>query len=734
MAITSPSAGVTIDTPAKDNGVLQQASGLPDNQFVLPDSINATNNGNLGFSTINGRLIVVRPREPLEETRYILAEDGGTTGTVTEDFDSPPTGGTAYWIAYVIEDAATVVGMSLISKRQRDYDMGKPLLVSDGTADAYFAILDGASLASDNRPGVGESNFHVQNLGRWDIGYEEGGAPIPGGYLVSTGEDPGDWALEVDAGGQIKFYEMFLTSVERNVGQMLTGSSVHIDGFQIYKELYETIFQGTGTYRNLILQGTSVPVETVKVSQGIDVRGVLGINFGGFVSDDPGPIDIYDYQSVGMLYDVEVSANNQEWRFLNPIWGAATQEPLIGWTGTAVGQVDERYEFTLDASDPAGFALEGGIIYAYDDWLADPANQYFQIITGSTDALGNFYSNLVQREWVNNPGGGSGSTHGPFDLRVLLFGKSPFESAFSLGITGTAQGAYEVGVTLVDDGGVELSEGGADGVSYAVYEHGTGTAPGNLIAFNNGTIAFVEGDIVVGVSSGATGTVADISGDTSAGTLFIKNRNGSAFTDGEDLQVGGVKNAEADYLMSGSFLNYSWEWWADTEALDDSYSAQSSRTAKASPDAWVLSMLKHRTQLFQRSGGDFWTEDVDSEGVYISERGAGNILYLTADNGWQWTPPQQFTLTLTGIVTGSGGSEVRIYERIGVNDTGTELAGTETADVTFQYSYEHGGSDIPTIIVVFHEDYDPIWQHYDLTAADASLPIQQTFDRVYSNP
>ncbi len=732
MAITSPVGGVTITSPAKDNGVLQQASGLPDNQFVLPDSIATTNNGDLGYSTIDGRLIVIRPREDEEETRYITDEDGGTTGTVSEAFDSPPTGGTAYWISYVIEDAATVTGLSLISKRLRDYDMGKPLLVGNGTDDAYFAILDGASLASDNRPDPAESNFHVQTNGRWDIGYEEGGAPVPGGYLVSTAEDEGDYGLEVDAGGQIRFHEMFLTSVERNVTRLLTGSSAYISGFQIYKELYDSIFQSTGSLRNFILQGTSIPAETVKVPQGIDLRDVLGINFGGFISDDPGPISIYDYQSVGMLYDVRVSANNQEWRFLNPTWGG-TNEPLIGWTGTAVGQVVERYEATMEVSDPDGDPLENARIYVFDDWLYDPANAYFQIVTGSSDANGDFYSSLVQREWVDNPSGGSGSTHGPFDIRVLRFGQSPFETAFSLGITGTVQGAYEVGITLVDDGGVELSEANADLVSGTVYEHGTGTAPGNLIAYDNGSTLFSEGDVVVGATSGATGTVRDLTGDATDGTIFVVNRNTTSFQDNENLQVGGLTKAVAN-LVSGTGgldLDYHWEVRCDDESLADMYSWQASKSAKSSPLDWVFSMLRHRTQLMRRSGGDFWTDRVDGEGVFLSERGAGNVLYLTSDGGWEWTPPSQFTLTLSNLVTGS---EVRIYERIDPNDTGDELAGTEYSSTSFQYSYEHGGSDIPVIIVIFHLDYDPIWTHYDLTAADATLPQTQTFDRTYLNP
>jgi len=723
MAITSSAGdGVRVTTSAKNNGVIQDAAGLPANQFVLPDGIVATNNGQIGLSTLAGRLITIRRNEVNEETRYILSEHGLETGTVNENFEFPPTGGMAYDIAYVIEDAATLTGFSLITKRTRDYSLGREFTVGNDPTGTFgwYALLDGASMESYDKMGATDREFQIEGDGRWDFGYEQGGAPVPGGYLIGTDQDAADWALEIIAGGQLVANQMFLTCVQNLSWDALNDSRITVNGLQLFSAAYQSIFESNGIWKNVVHQGKGTSNDWAEIDESFESDGFLLINTYGFYPNGVTTGTVRGYQSVGNVYDIQMLSEGTLVRFINPLWDGLNPKP--SWTAST-GTFEERFDYNTDFRTPEGSPIVGAVLYLYDDFDGD-----FQVQAVS-DATGTYDTTALARSWASGTAGGAPTqVRGSFVTRALNFSNSPFES------TVVIDEPINQVLTLVDDVGVEISEASADGVSYNVYEHGTGTAPGNLIAFDNGTIAFVEGDIVVGVSSGATGTVADISGDTSAGTLFIKNRNGSAFTDGEDLQVGGVKNAEAGYLMSGTFLDYHWEWWADTEALDDSYAAQSSRTAKASPDAWVLSMLKHRTQLFQRSGGDFWTEDVDSEGVYISERGAGNILYLTADNGWRWTPPQQFTLTLTGIVTGSGGSEVRIYERIGVNETGAELAGIETADVTFQYSYEHGGSDIPTIIVVFHNDYAPIWQHYDLTAADASLPVQQTFDRVYSNP
>lgn len=141
-------------------------------------------------------------------------------------------------------------------------------------------------------------------------------------------------------------------------------------------------------------------------------------------------------------------------------------------------------------------------------------------------------------------------------------------------------------------------------------------------------------------------------------------------------------------------------------------------------------MLRHRVQLLLRSGADFSTEAVDSEGVFISDRGAGNVTEMVADDGTTFTPPTTYTITLTSINTNS---EVRIYNDV-AGEPGAELAGTESSGDTFQYSYTHSGSDIPVIIVIFHLDWLPIRLFLDLTAADSSIPIQQITDRVYANP
>ena len=59
-----------------------------------------------------------------------------------------------------------------------------------------------------------------------------------------------------------------------------------------------------------------------------------------------------------------------------------------------------------------------------------------------------------------------------------------------------------------------------------------------------------------------------------------------------------------------------------------------------------------------KTGDNFLTDSYFSTGVFISNRGTGTTDYMTADDGWTFTPPEQFTFTLTGL---KADSEVRIY-------------------------------------------------------------------------
>jgi len=87
----------------------------------------------------------------------------------------------------------------------------------------------------------------------------------------------------------------------------------------------------------------------------------------------------------------------------------------------------------------------------------------------------------------------------------------------------------------------------------------------------------------------------------------------------------------------------------------------------------------------------------------------------------------QVTLTLTGLKTNS---EVRFYSA----GTQTELDGVENSGTTFGYTYTYAANTYVDIVI-----HNVSYQYLRLSnvllgSADASLPVQQVYDRWYSNP
>jgi hypothetical protein len=93
------------------------------------------------------------------------------------------------------------------------------------------------------------------------------------------------------------------------------------------------------------------------------------------------------------------------------------------------------------------------------------------------------------------------------------------------------------------------------------------------------------------------------------------------------------------------------------------------------------------------------------------------------------------TLTLTGIVSGS---EVRIQQARGTSPSGAtlyELETTDGTDVEWSYNFSDFGAGYFIDIIIHKEDYTHLRiDDVELPNSNTSIPIQQEFDRWYSNP
>jgi hypothetical protein len=107
---------------------------------------------------------------------------------------------------------------------------------------------------------------------------------------------------------------------------------------------------------------------------------------------------------------------------------------------------------------------------------------------------------------------------------------------------------------------------------------------------------------------------------------------------------------------------------------------------------------------------------------------ADTVSTLVAQTNYLY-PLDTYTFALSGLQTGS---EVRCYT--GVNPaTAVEIGGIE-ATTGDSFTMEHSSQGVAGYIVVFKENYQAWRMNYTYLAADASIPVQQIYDRQYKNP
>lgn len=423
---------------------------------------------------------------------------------------------------------------------------------------------------------------------------------------------------------------------------------------------------------------------------------------------------------------VQVRAK-KTWDIVDPIWSPTTSDQTdITFGANDANQVNEKFSLDLTVQKTDGTALQNAYTYVYEGLTNQDlptANRQ------ATDVNGLASSNILKRTFTDNAGTSlTVASRGDFALKVYKYTYSPYVAAL------TVNAGQDIGVPLaVDTAIMETNQATAitNGSGITVVEHTT--QPLKVINYDGGTVAFVAGNVVTGATSGASGTVREVLGTTGSGTLVLHTWNGTAFQNDENLQVSGVTRAVAHTSGGGSFDgSYRWEVRCNSLALNTVYEYLAARMAESSPSATFIDAIEwgeaEQSQLMYTGGAGYFTSRNAgmSRGVWLSERGAGTVAYMTSNAGSQYVPPVQYSFTLTGLVAGT---EVRIYR----TSDNVELAGTESSGTSFSYNYVYE-SDVAVYIVVFHLDYKEIRLTNTLSNANQSIPMQQQTDRVYLNP
>lgn len=701
MSITSAAAAVTINSPAANGTLDAQVADNSASNIVFPDTIVAANNGNLDdratFPRYENRLVIIRRGDSDEEVRYITVEssadaNGDVTCSISEDWVSPPESGDTYDISYITFDANTIgARFTVVQKRVTDWTLSVPFVIGDESEFAFFSILDGHTIESDNSiTPASQEAFRVSTGSRLDIGYQiVGDKEVSTGQLFSTADVDADPAILCQSGSEIRFYFATLQSVKNNTCRF--HGKTTWEGGRMFSSAGD--FEMTGSHsgsillKDVLIEGKggsdNIIIDSTFACNGLDIVSTNGFTGSG-LNTSAETMSLFKPFFVNNSRMVKID-ENKTWHFVNPTSfnpsTASNSESDIQF-GNNVNNVFKEF-FTIDIStkESDGSIISESIIYIYEGLL----NQNLPN-TASTNDLGTFAQSVLTREFHSGSDDDIGLTvtqSGDFTLKVYRFPKSPFVSAL-----GNLTDPVDLPVTLITDvnitDGVSQSQAINDGSGISVTQL---EIPTTLLGYISGSETFSVGELVQGEDSTAFGTViSKPETDAGAGTgqIYLDPRNDANFQFGEVLS-GSFTGLIASSSTTGQ--DFTWRIECNDESLQTTYDFLAANMAHTSALSIFTGAIEwgedEVSQLMSAAGGDtyFTKRNVNlQQGVFLSNPGIGTITSLTDDSGGLYVPPIQVTLK---IESAAANAQCAIFASgsSGPEDNGKQLM-NELADGT----------------------------------------------------
>lgn len=735
MAITSAAgSGLEVTTAAVDEVLATQAQANGTNQIVISDTLATLENGQaIDPTDYVNRMCILRQGAGNEETRLIIAEAAGTGTTriltVNEDWVAAPAVSDQVHFSYSSDDMAAISGMTLSSKTgvyegasQREWAIGQ------GTNFAYVAVFDFQGWEIPDRAAT-EAGLEVLNNGRLDFGYIQAGAPIQGAIVTAIQSATGELGIEIAAGGIFRVYSTIFRSWLAPITFDVRATADVIMSSVTIKDFTNDALLFAGTYTDISIAGGSSAAELVRLAEETVINGVILAAFSGLTTEasdtSAETITVRDPTFVAVSPLIIIEAN-KTWDIVNPVWTVdETDQSDLNFSNSTANGVNERYSLDPVVQDGTGTKISGARVFVYEGLrLGD------LVVELTTDADGLAPGNWVFKNFTED---GASTltvlTDGDHAIRIDNYGDFPFIAAQ------VSSEKFAGAVVLNPDPTI------AQSVQATAISAGSGATfntdanPSELFDFTAGASTLGVGETLTFSPSGATGIVTEItSGDDTAGTVHLSDRNGTAIADNDTIA--------SSVTWTGTYTNgtsQQFSRWIDgnglsLQTLHDYFAA---RTAEASGGFTAEAEIIHEwgNELEQRVmylGVDGWfTNRSGTEGVFISDFGAGTVDFFTADDGTTFVPPTTTTVTFTGM---KDNSEVRVY----LTGTSTEIAGIENVvdgsldNRTFAWS-ALATTDVDYVIHNWLAGV-PVYEtirvnNFIVPAANTSIGIQQRLDR-----
>lgn len=533
----------------------------------------------------------------------------------------------------------------------------------------------------------------------------------------------------------------FINSGLINIGNSTTGLAGNtelLDNFFSNNNQLTRNITGTHNFLNNTVSSNISTEAAIKIADDLvtDSRRLKILLSNGFTSRNDSVTESFyilnaDFSSLTeeLFAYIRVYAK-KTWNAINPIWTVITTDlSKLNFSVNDANQVNEIFTYSVLIVDGDLDPIENAVSYIFEGNFNSLPPENIDL----TDETGFEEKYIKTREftWDGSSAGLDVVSYGNFASKIYYYGLTPFVRAIPVA------SPESVSISLLADSAITepvAANAISSGSGIQVERHGTEeTDPRPIKVLNfdngNGTVPSAE-NTITGTSSGATGSVIEVLGDGTEGTLVLESWNGTEFEDNEELSNGSGWTSDAD--TTGFYQEYTRLVKCNNLSLSAVYNYLAARMAEHPITSTFEQILiwgrGEQSQLMYLGVNGYFTNRVVflQEGVWMSNRGSGTVAFMTSDNGTQYIPPVTFSFELTGL---KSNSEVRIFR-----DTGEELAGTEGSGTSFSYNYIYTGN-ISIYVVIFHLSWRDIrLTGLTLSNANQSIPIQQQIDRVYFNP
>lgn len=674
-------SGTTINTGCTAQLTLadqSQANGI--DEVVVADTLDnlaITGMPATGNSYIGRKCIV--NWGPHTEERVIISDTAGTTTTRILGVNEPWATGKVPALNDTLDIAVegtvdvengTASGGITVNAQTKEYAYTNEFHIASGgfvqhTSQLKFEINDSTTVTDE---------FEVVSGGRWAVGYQQEGRTVNGTAAINengiASASDGERAFTIADGAIVSIYDFNLINPTSNLKPVIVDGATNDKTKITIKKFTNRYISYNPVLSHGILEEWNVTGDgsancNYEITANTEILDWVMVDCAGFdtitadTSTETLRIDEVLFVNTAPLVTARA---NKSWLVIDPapstwIVDAGTQNELSFPVNTS-NKVDKGHSIRPTVKASTG-PVQDAVIVVHENTQTDTV-----VMEENTDVDGYADGYFIHENYVYATATTlTKTTYGGHSLRVdawLYFpviqsqaSDEPFLS--DVPVTLDSNISQTTQATAITDGsGIVWNED---------------ANPSELFDFTLGSGTALAGMILTFSPSGAVGTITEIaSGDSIAGEIHLKTRNGTAIANGDTFsRTGGTVGT-----FSGTYTNDSkqpFSVWIEANAK--SYQVQhdywAARTAEVPLNA--IGETAHgwgrdqQQRVVYKSGLDFSTERAYGKGIYIVNGGTGSVSHFTDDAGNTWVPPATVTLQTTASYLGSGVEGVKVrYE------------------------------------------------------------------------